>query len=148
MANLAEARSFLGARFLPALEYPDYRRLWGAALCSHSSAWALIVARGSLVLTLTGSPFWTAVVTFTAMIPAAVVAPFAGLLADRFDRRTVLVYAYSVNLAHNLLLTILVVAGAIEVWHLVLLSLLRIHLSELSSKFSIARCIKARSTKT
>ena len=45
-------------------------------------------------------------------------SPVSGFLADRFDRRTVLIYAYSLNLSHNLLLAILVVTGSIEAWHL------------------------------
>ena len=121
---LARASSFLGDRFLPALQYPDYRSLWMASVCSHSSAWALIVARGALAKTLTGSDLWTGMVTFAAMIPSVLVSPFAGYLADRFDRRTVMIGAYLVNLAHNLLLALLVLTGTIEAWHLVLLALL------------------------
>ena len=124
MIKPAEAGRVLSNRFLPALQYPDYRRLWWATLCSQSSAWALIVARGALAKTLTGSDLWVGIVTFAAMIPSVIVSPLAGFLADLFDRRTVLAWAYTVNLSHNLLLAILVVTGAIEVWHLVLLSLL------------------------
>ena len=116
--------SFLKARYLVSLEYPDYRRLWLASISSQSSAWALIVARGALAKTETGSDLWTGLVTFAAMIPSALVSPFAGFLADRFDRRTIMLWAYMVNLAHNLLLAVIVVTGAIEVWHLVLLSFL------------------------
>ena len=123
MAKLGESGQRLANRFLPALEHGDYRRLWGATFCSQSSAWALIVARGALALTLTGSPFWPAIVTYAAMIPSVVVSPFAGFLADRFDRRTVLAWAYALNLAHILLLSVLVATGTIEVWHLVLLAL-------------------------
>ena len=75
-------------------------------------------------MSLTGSPAWAGIVTYAAMIPSILVAPFAGFLADRFDRCTVLAWAYAVNFSHNLLLALLVVTGAIEVWHLVPLSLL------------------------
>ena len=108
---------------MASLQYPEYRKLWLAALCSQSSAWALIVARGALAKTLTGSDLWTAAVTFAAMIPAVVVSPIAGFLADRYDRRTVLAYAYGINLSHNILLSVLVVVGVIEAWHLLLLAL-------------------------
>ena len=108
---------------MASLHYPEYRKLWLAALCSQSSAWALIVARGALAKTLTGSDLWTALVTFAAMIPSVVVSPIAGFLADRYDRRTVLAYAYGVNLSHNLLLAVLVVVDVIEPWHLLVLAL-------------------------
>lgn len=116
MAGIAQAGQFLGARFLPALQYPDYRKLWFATLCSQSAAWALIVARGALVKSITDSDAWTGSVTFAAMIPSVVIAPFAGYLADRFDRRKVLLVAYVVNLGQNVLLAFLVVTGILEQW--------------------------------
>ena len=91
-------------------------------MCSQSSAWVLIVARASLVFQVTGSATWIGVVTFAAMIPSVLMSPVSGYLADRFDRRTVLIYAYSLNLSHNLLLAVLVATGSIEAWHLVVLA--------------------------
>ena len=116
-------RSFM-SRYLVSLQYLEYRKLWIATLCSQSSAWALIVGRAWLVFQLTGSPAWTGAVTFAAMIPSVVVSPVAGFLADRFDRRSVLTYAYAVNMAHNLLLAILVLSGAINEWHLLFLAII------------------------
>ena len=124
MANWRELRNTLKDRYTGSMQYPEYRKLWWATLCSQSSAWALIVARAALVLHLTGSPAWTGIVTFAAMIPSVLVSPFAGYLADRFDRRTVLAWAYGVNLSHNLLLAILVASGAINEWHVLFLAIL------------------------
>ncbi len=124
MATLAEAGSFLKGRYLPALAYPDFRRLWYASVLSHSSHWALIVARGALVKVMTDSDLWVGMVTFAAMIPAVIVTPFAGYLADRFDRRTVMAWAAAINVAQNLMLALLVVTGSIEPWHLGLLAIL------------------------
>ncbi len=93
-------------------------------MCSQSSAWVLIVARASLVFQVTGSATWIGVVTFAAMIPSVLMSPVSGYLADRFDRRTVLIYAYSLNLSHNLLLAVLVATGSIEAWHLVVLAVI------------------------
>ena len=116
VVSLAQAGQFLGNRFLPALQYPDYRKLWFATLCSQSAAWSLIVARGALVRTITDSDVWTGIVTFAAMIPSMLIAPFAGYLADRFDRRKVLLVAYVVNLGQNVLLALLVAGGIIDNW--------------------------------
>jgi MFS family permease len=106
------------------LEFPDYQKLWLATLCSQSAVWALIVARAALVLQLTGSPAWTGYVTFAAMIPSILVSPLAGYLSDRFDRRTVLACAYGINLAHIVVLAVLVVSGSVEAWHVLLLAIL------------------------
>lgn len=112
----------LTSRYFAALGYTEYRKLWTATVCSQSSAWALIVARMALVLQLTDSPTWTGAVTFAAMIPAVFMSPIAGYLADRFDRRSILLGAYSVNLSFSLLLAILVVTGTVNQWHVLILA--------------------------
>ena len=71
---------------------------------------------------VTGSTTWVGAVTFAAMIPSVLMSPVSGFLADRFDRRKVLIYAYSLNLSHNLLLAVLVATGSIEAWHLMVLA--------------------------
>ena len=126
MLKLDEVGRSINSRYLVSLQYAEYRKLWLATLCSQSSAWALIVARAALVLEITNSAAWTGYVTFAAMIPSILVSPFAGFLADRFDRRTVLAFAYVVNLAHNVLLAILVafMYDSLEGWHILLLAVL------------------------
>ena len=124
MTSLAQAGRLIRSRFLVSLEYPEYRKLWLATLSSQSAVWALIVARAALVLQLTGSPAWTGYVTFAAMIPSVLVSPLAGYLSDRFDRRTVLAYTYGINLAHIVILAVLVASGAVEAWHVLLLAIL------------------------
>ena len=122
MTGLYGVRNRLISRYFVALGYREYRNLWTATMCSQGSAWALIVARMALVLHLTGSPAWTGAVTFAAMIPGVLVAPIAGYLADRFNRRTVLLGTYSVSLSLSLLLAILVVTGAVNQWHVLILA--------------------------
>lgn len=122
MADLAEVGQVLKSRYFASLQYPEYAKLWLATWCSQSASWALIVARAALVLHLTDSANWTGAVTFAAMIPSVLVSPLAGYLADRFDRRTVLAWAYGVNVADNLVLALLVVTGIVEPWHLLVLS--------------------------
>ena len=124
MSTLTKTGAAVAGRYLESLRHLEFRKLWIATLCSQGSAWALIVARAALVFELTGSPAWTGYVTFAAMIPSVLMSPIAGYLADRFDRRTVLAAAYATNTAHNLLLAVLVVTGAIEPWHILVLSVL------------------------
>ncbi len=123
MINLAQTGRLTLNRYLAALEYRDYRHMWLANLSAQAAAWALIVGRGWLVFDRTGSSAWVGITTFAAMGPLVVVPPFAGVLADRVDRRTILAWTYAVNLAHNLALALLALTGLIEVWHIVALSL-------------------------
>jgi MFS family permease len=123
MSNLVQAGRAAGGQILASLQHQDYRNLWLANITAGAAHWALIVARGWLVFDLTESSALVGVVTFAAMIPRFVISPFAGLLADRMDRRTLLAWTFGVNLVHNLVLAALTLGGLIQVWHLVALSL-------------------------
>jgi MFS family permease len=99
--------------FFASLGYSDYCLLWGATACGQAAAWALVVLRAALVYELTRSNAWVGFVTMAAQLPSLVVTPFAGLLADRFDRRRVLACTFTLNLLNNLLLALLVLSGQI-----------------------------------
>ena len=122
MTNLAQVGRDLGFRYFASFQSFEYVKLWIATACSQSASWALIVARAALVLRLTDSPAWTGYVTFAAMIPGVVVSPLAGYLADRFSRRTVLAFAYGINVADTLVLALLVATRVIEPWQVLVLS--------------------------
>ena len=117
-SNRVRAAGYLGA-----LSYRDYRVMWGSSLAAGSAAWALIVARGWLVYQLSDSALLIGVVTFAAMIPRVLVTPFTGYLSDRFDRRFVLASMFGVNVVLNSILGVLVLTGGVEIWHLIVLSL-------------------------
>jgi MFS family permease len=109
--------------FFSSLVYQDYRRLWIATACSQSALWALVVLRGALVYELTRSNAWVGFVTMAAHLPSLIVTPFAGLLADRFERRNLLALTYSLNLGINVLLAYLVVSGQVSEFHVLALAI-------------------------
>ncbi len=113
----------IASRYFSALSYHDYRAIWTANMSAAAASWALIVARGWLVYEISDSSLWVGVVTFAAMIPRMLVTPFTGYLSDRFNRRNVLAVMFTLNLAHNLALGIIVLTGSVQIWHLVVLSL-------------------------
>jgi len=114
----------IASRYLAALEYKDYRWLWFAAMSGASAYWALIVARGVLVLEMSGSSGMVGIVTFAAMAPRFIIPPVAGYLADRFNRRDVLATVYWINMLTTGLLAGLALSGFLELWHLMALSVL------------------------
>ncbi len=87
-----------------------------------AAAWALIIARGWLVWAETESSLWVGVVTFAAMVPRVLVTPLTGYLSDRFDRRVVVAAMFAINMVHNVVLGVLVLADLAPVWVLVLLA--------------------------
>ena len=116
-------RSFL-SRYTLALEHRDFRWVWLGSLGGASAHWALIVARGVLILEMTGSSALVGITTFAAMAPRFVIPPLAGYLADRFDRRAILATSYSLQTVHTVVLTTLALTDVLLVWHVILLSVI------------------------
>ena len=111
-------------RYGNSLRYRDFRWVMLGSLGGQSAYWALIIARGVLVLEMTNSSAWVGVATFAAMVPRFLMPPVAGYLADRFDRRTVLVVAYVLQFFNVLALAGLAFADMLNIGILVALSLL------------------------
>lgn len=90
---------------------------------SLTGTWMQQIAMSWLVYELTGSVLLLATVTFMAQIPILLVTPFMSVLADRFNRRKLLLLTQSFSAVQALLLAWLTLSGRIEVWHLMVLSL-------------------------
>ncbi|HOA94885.1 MAG TPA: MFS transporter [Quisquiliibacterium sp.] len=85
--------------------------------------WTQQIALGWTVYRLTGSTEMLGLVAFASNIPMLVVAPFAGVFVDRFDRRTVVLVTQSTQMAQAVLLAVLSLTGTLRVEHIVALSL-------------------------
>jgi MFS family permease len=96
--------------------------MWLGVMAAQAAAWALIVARGWLVFDMTGSSMAVGLVTFAAMAPMFFMPPIAGVLADRWDRRSLLAGSYAINLFQNLVLALLALTGVIAEWHILVLA--------------------------
>ena len=82
-----------------------------------------VVAQGWLIYDLTGSSTWLGFVSFASGIPLLVLALPAGVLVDRFDRRTVLVVGQGLTALVAIILAVLIGAGLVEPWQVVLTAL-------------------------
>ncbi len=107
---------------LPALQSPDYRRLFFSTFFTAASQFALLLARAWLVFDLTGSSFAVGVVTFAAMVQSIIVGPFGGALADRVDRRTLVLGGITISVTASAALAVITISGVVEVWHIVVLA--------------------------
>ena len=85
--------------------------------------WMQNVAMSWLVYRLTGSALVLGVTAFAQQVPILVLAPFVGVLADRRNRRTILITVQSLGLAQAALITVLTISGDVQVWHIIALSL-------------------------
>ena len=77
-----------------------------------------------LVYRLTGSAFLLGVMGFTSQIPTLFLAPVAGVLADRWNRRKLLIATQALAMFQAALLATVVLTGTVQVWHLIVLSLI------------------------
>jgi MFS family permease len=83
----------------------------------------LAMAQAWLVLSMTDSDIWVGVVNGIPAIPIAALTLFGGTLADRMDRRTMLIGIRLLLVVLGLITAILITTETVELWHLVLLSL-------------------------
>jgi MFS family permease len=72
------------------LRRPDFRVIWIAGLISDTGDWLLFIALPVVVYQLTGSAFGTSIAFLVELAPGIVLAPLMGRLADRWDRRRLL----------------------------------------------------------
>ena len=77
-----------------------------------------------LAYRLTGSTLMLGLISFCSLIPLLPLAPFGGLLADRFDKRLILIGTQTFLLLQAVVLAALVLSGTVQPWHLVTMSLL------------------------
>jgi len=108
---------------LRALNARNFRLYFIGQGVSLIGTWMQQVAMSWLVYRLTGSALLLGTVGFMTQIPAFIVAPVAGVLADRVDRRRMLFITQGLSMAEALLLAALTLTGHIQVWHIMVLSL-------------------------
>jgi MFS family permease len=108
---------------LRALEHRNFRLFFGGQSISLIGTWMQRIALGWLVYRLTNSAFLLGVVGFSGQIPGFLLAPFAGVLADRWNRKKILLVTQTLAMIQALLLSILVLTGTVAIWQIILLSL-------------------------
>lgn len=104
------------------LRHRNFRLYFAGQGISVTGTWMQSVAMGWLAYRLTGSVAMFGVVGFTSQILTFVLAPFAGVVADRWNRRRLIIAAQTLAMAQALALAALTMASAIEVWQLIALS--------------------------
>ncbi len=109
---------------LRALRSRNYRFFFAGQSVSLVGTWMQQVAMSWLVYRLTGSAWLLGVVGFSSQIPTFVLSPVAGVLADRWTRRSLLVVTQSCAMLQAVALAAVVLTGIVQVWHIVLLSLM------------------------
>jgi len=109
-------------RVFKAFQYPDYRLLWFGSCTSTIGTWMQIVAQNWLVFDLTKSPFYLGLDAFLGSIPIVLFSLVGGVVADRMDRRHLLLTSQWVQLSCAFLLAFLISIHEIRIWYILTLS--------------------------
>ena len=112
--NAAVAK--VARRTFASLRFRNYRLYFVAQVISFSGTWTQSIALAWLVLELTGSG--TALGTVMAMqfLPTLLLAPIGGMLADRFEKRRLIIGTQSIAGLLALTLGIVTLTGVVELW--------------------------------
>src|SRR6266699_3428687 len=115
-------QSLRNLRPLRTIRHRNFRLLLEGALISSSGDFMQNVAQSWLVWDLTRSPFAIGVVAFFDSMPRLLVGAFGGAIADRFDRRRVLLITQTLAMIQAVIYWLAVWFGVIAFWHIVVLS--------------------------
>src|SRR5919199_690047 len=111
------------AFMLRALSHRNYRLFFSGQSVSLVGTWMTRIATSWLVYRLTGSALLLGVVGFGGQIPSFLLAPLAGVLVDRWNRHRLLVATQVLAMLQSLALAILALTGAINIRHVIALSI-------------------------
>ena len=113
-------------RIAAALTHRNFRLLWFGALTSSIGTWMQKVAQAWLIVTMTGtsSAFYLGLDSFAGEVPILLFTLIGGVVADRRDRRHMMLVSQGVQMAVAILLAGLVFTEMIQIWMVLTLSFL------------------------
>jgi len=106
-----------------ALRNRDFALFWAGQWISVTGTWMQSMALAWLLYRLTSSPLALGLLAAARLGPSMLGAPFAGVVADYFQRRRVVILTQASSLVLATLLALLTLSGHIQVWHILVLSL-------------------------
>ncbi len=101
-----------------ALKIHNYRLYFGGQFISNSGTWMQRIAQDWLVLEITNSPLAVGITTALQFLPMLLFGLFGGLVADRYNKRHLLLLTQAVMGLLAAILAVLTLTGLIEVWHI------------------------------
>lgn len=101
---------------IPALRSRNYRLFFAGQGISLIGTWMTQLATVWVAYQLTQSAFMLGLVGFVSQIPSFVLAPFGGLMADRYNRRRLLVMTQVLAMVQSLALAAFTLTGTINIW--------------------------------
>ena len=120
--NAGEKSFWRGARNL--LRAGPFRRYIVGSAISDTGTWMQVMAQAWVMSTLTNKAILLGMVNFAAGIPTLALTMIGGSVADRFDKRKILIVAQVVQIVLAMILGWLVMGGQIQIWHVMVMAAL------------------------
>ena len=120
----ASARPTWLRQTFSALHYRDFRILWFGAFTSTIGTFMQTFAQAWLVYSMTGSAFLLGVDGFLSTGPMLLFSLFGGVIADRVERKKIMLLSQYLQMAFALVLALLIYIHQIKVWHIFVMSFL------------------------
>lgn len=121
---MSPAIKLLRGKTFAALEVPNYRLYLGGQSVSLVGTWMQMAAQSWLVLTLTHSATWLGLIVAMQTLPVLLLAPYGGVIADRVNKRKMMISLQSVMGVQALILGVLTLTHSVHIWEIGLLAVL------------------------
>jgi len=112
-------------RLTLAFRIPAFRWIWASSLAGAAGFQPFMIGQGWLLWELTASPFMVGLAPALGAASNLILNPFWGLMSDRLDRRKLMIVSQSVMGLAILVLGILVVNDMVQIWHVLILSVIQ-----------------------
>lgn len=113
------------AFMLRSLGHRNYKLFFSGQSVSLIGTWMTRIATSWLVYRLTGSEMLLGVVGFAGQMPSFILAPFAGVLVDRWNRHHLLIATQVLAMLQSIALGVLALTGIITIWQIIVLSIIQ-----------------------
>jgi MFS family permease len=121
---MSDEEKWMGYKWATLLRRGSFRRYIIGSLISDSGTWMQMMAQSWVMSSLTNKAILLGLVNFAAGLPALALAPVAGSLADKFDKRKILIATQIVQSIFAVALGLLILIGRVQIWHIILFAFL------------------------
>ncbi|MEO5754317.1 MAG: MFS transporter [Chthoniobacterales bacterium] len=111
-----------GRETLALLRPGAFRRYLIGTSISDTGTWMQIMAQGWLMSSLTDKAIMLGMVNFAAGVPMIFLTMFGGSMADRFDKRRILIWTQIVQIALAITMGFLIFSGQVQIWHIIVVA--------------------------
>ena len=102
------------------IQYPDFRNIWLAGIMLFAGMWVFIAAATWIAVEESGTSRGPGIIAFSSLIPFLLFSPVGGFLADRYNRRDIVLVCCVANTLLSILIAVDVSVGSLQLWHLAL----------------------------